>query len=155
MKSALIAIIFTLSSVIITNGDPKTNQGACGGGNKLLNGATLLQSKELKSCNGKFRLKLTAFGELRLYNKEQHNPIWHSGEPEHLSTPYTLVMQEDNNLVVYQTPRDAVWSTGTNKHVRGSAVAIIQNDGNFVVYGNHGDDGIGRDPQWSTNTGGK
>jgi len=183
MKSALIAIIFTLSSVIITNGDPITNQGQCGGGNRLVipsrgweSGATLKQGKELKSCNGKFHLKMQTDGNLVLYKNTHHDHhvdntksvIW-SSETNGKGPNAKLVMQDDNNLVLYRYNRErgpdyiAMWSTdtqgvGINYASDGvrikSAVAILQNDGNFVVYSDEGDidDPVARDPIWSTNT---
>ncbi len=44
---------------------------------------------------------------------------------------FSLVMQGDGNLVLYQGGR-AIWSTGTPG--RGGAFATLQSDGNFVLY---------------------
>lgn len=46
---------------------------------------------------------------------------------------YSLVMQEDGNLVLYTIGSNAVWSSGTHGHQVDSAV--LQEDGNFVIYG--------------------
>jgi hypothetical protein len=55
---------------------------------------------------------------------------------------YTLIMQEDGNLVEYGRGR-ALWASGTN----GRAVSrvIMQSDGNLVIYGYPA-------AQWSSNT---
>lgn len=45
---------------------------------------------------------------------------------------YTLILQEDGNLVIYTNGR-AIWSSGTAG--RAVSYAIMQNDGNFVIYG--------------------
>lgn len=62
----------------------------------------------------------------------------HAGE--YLRSPdwrYTLVMQEDGNLVVYSTDRyTPLWSSRTWNNA--GAYATLQNDGNFVVYDNNG-----------------
>ena len=57
---------------------------------------------------------------------------------------YTLVLQPDGNLVLYNNrTRERLWSSGTG----GQAVrtAIMQHDGNFVIYGFP-------DPIWATAT---
>ncbi|NPC93636.1 lectin [Bacillus sp. WMMC1349] len=45
---------------------------------------------------------------------------------------YTLILQQDGNLVLYGRGR-ALWSSGT--HGRAVRFAIMQTDGNFVIYG--------------------
>ena len=58
---------------------------------------------------------------------------------------FNLVMQSDNNLVLYYGST-ALW--GSNTQFSGAAYAIMQTDGNFVLYG-EGGGGI-----WSSNTAG-
>ena len=61
---------------------------------------------------------------------------------------FTLVLQQDGNLVLYQNSRRRpLWATGTD----GTAVerAIMQTDGNFVMYRHNGS------PVWASNTDGK
>ncbi|WP_068497020.1 lectin [Paenibacillus kribbensis] len=57
---------------------------------------------------------------------------------------YTLILQEDGNLVLYSRGI-ALWSSKTN----GRAVnyAVMQTDGNFVIYGYP-------NPIWATDTNG-
>jgi hypothetical protein len=70
----------------------------------------------------------------------------HAGE--YLRSPdwrYTLVMQEDGNLVVYSVDRyTPIWNARTWNN--GGAYATVQNDGNFVVYNSGGG------PLWNTYT---
>jgi len=86
---------------------------------------------------------------------------------------YTLTMQTDGNLVMYNGSGSAVWSTGT--HGSGATHATMQTDGNLVLYtasgtsvwasNTHGDNGAylavedngNLDiyvtvPSWATNT---
>jgi hypothetical protein len=59
---------------------------------------------------------------------------------------YKLTMQEDGNLVVYNTGGKALWSSKTN----GKAVkqCILQDDGNLVLYG------FNDKPIWASGTNG-
>jgi hypothetical protein len=56
---------------------------------------------------------------------------------------YTLAMQTDGNLVLYQRNVGAVWHTHT--HNTAADRAVMQTDGNFVVY-------AGATPLWHTHT---
>lgn len=49
---------------------------------------------------------------------------------------FSLVMQLDGNLVLYQNNVGALWSTGTNG--KGGHHAVMQTDGNFVLYTTNG-----------------
>ena len=50
---------------------------------------------------------------------------------------FTLVLQDDGNLVLYESDSQPVWATGTD----GQAVsrATMQPDGNLVLYSSGGD----------------
>jgi hypothetical protein len=58
-----------------------------------------------------------------------------------------LVMQDDGNLVLYNTANVPLFNTGTEGHP--GAFLAVQNDGNLVVYGPTGT------PLWTSNTAGK
>ena len=59
---------------------------------------------------------------------------------------YTLIMQGDGNLVIYDNTGHAVWATGTDGS--GATVCVMQGDGNLVLYRA---DGV---PVWASNTDG-
>jgi len=60
---------------------------------------------------------------------------------------YSLAMQTDGNLVLYEKGKaTALWSTGTNGS--DGFAAIMQGDGNFVLYGKTSD------PLWSSRSNG-
>ena len=48
------------------------------------------------------------------------------------SKKYCLILQADNNLVLYESGSRALWSSGTSG--TGAITAIMQEDGNFVLY---------------------
>lgn len=112
--------------------------------------------------NGASTLKLQNDGNLVIYRNSNNGFTWatwsqfnnyqvntyigmqiasgttlHAGE--FLRSPdwrFTLVMQEDGNLVVYSVDRyNALWSSRTWNN--SGAYATMQNDGNLVVYGNN------------------
>jgi len=57
---------------------------------------------------------------------------------------FTLVQQDDGNLVLYEVGGGALWATGTYK--TDASVAIMQDDGNLVVYNPEGT------PLWDSGT---
>lgn len=99
---------------------------------------TLRQGQMLFSANKMFYLILRDTGDLAVCTYEHHqvwtNPKgWFStrGDP-----PYSLVMQGDANLVIYDGSNKAVWSSKTANARKGhtSFTARMQDDRNFVVY---------------------
>jgi streptogrisin C len=60
---------------------------------------------------------------------------------------HSLHMQTDGNLVVYNNVGQARWNTGT--HGRNGAALYVQNDGNVVIYTHQGQ------AVWASNTGGR
>ena len=58
---------------------------------------------------------------------------------------FSLIMQTDGNLVLYQLGVAALWATGTSGP---NFYAVFQTDGNLVVYTS------GNSPVWSSATGG-
>ena len=67
---------------------------------------------------------------------------------------FTLVLQADGNLVLYQAGGVARWATGTGTASRKPPdwQAIMQTDGNFVLYWHRG--GSPAEPAWATATDG-
>ena len=81
-------------------------------------------------------------GNLVLYTNHKdmtNKPLWASESSDKGSLPYTLFMQPDMNLVVYDQTKTVVWSTDVyvGKGVQvwtAGGHAKLQDDGNFVVY---------------------
>ena len=81
-------------------------------------------------------------------------PIWASNTYGRGKGPYTLVMQNDNALVIYDTHSNPIWWNNALIDKSGlvdyqwtkGAYATLQDDGNFVVY-----DGQHR-TMWDTGT---
>ncbi|REC42877.1 hypothetical protein [Chryseobacterium pennipullorum] len=83
--------------------------------------------------------------------QEVHNPsVLKAGEAITLvqnDRKYQLIMQYDNNLVLYMTRSghtSVLWSSNSYSSTGGYSQLIAQNDGNMVIYR----DGI---PTWNTN----
>lgn len=115
----------------------------------LLNGEKLWQGGYIDSGNG-YYLVLQRDANLVLYktkNFKPHNAVWSSQTDGQTINQVHLVMQADNNLVLYDG-HSALWSSQTHqKGTRGSAYCILQKDGNFVMY--DGNTGVAL---WSTQT---
>ena len=62
--------------------------------------------------------------------------------------PYKLLMQEDNQLCVYDADMECVWCTGTWQAGSGKAWCELLDNGNFVLY----DGDAKKNPLWCTET---
>ena len=74
------------------------------------------------------------------------NALWASGTHGKGVGPYKLVMQGDNNLVIYDKRNTPTWASGTHNRGTRPAKLIMQSDGNLVIY-----DAANR-AIWATNT---
>ncbi|MFZ4928524.1 hypothetical protein [Chryseobacterium sp. Mn2064] len=87
---------------------------------------------------------------VKLIKEEFHTSVLNAGEAitlEDHGIKYQLVMQHDNNLVLYKYSGSSIfvlWKSNSYKPAGGSTQLIAQNDGNMVIYNN----GI---PLWNTN----
>ena len=133
---------------------PKTKRVTLQAKEELENGA------ELVSSNKQYALRMQNDGNLVLYKLNLTDPnliekaIWASDTNGEGESPYRLVMQEDNHLIVFDNKDQVIWKT--NVYIRDPqqwkkpGFAALQDDGNFVVR-----DGIW-DVMWDSNTyGGK
>jgi hypothetical protein len=62
------------------------------------------------------------------------------------TTASYATMQGDGNLVLYNAAHHPIWASHTNRHP--GAYLVVQNDGNTVIYSGH-------TPLWATNTAGR
>ena len=92
-------------------------------------------------------------GDLVLHRRDwqsQYSIVkWTSNSRGQGTPPYRLTMQNDNNLVLYDSQGNPLWETYTANQGAAGAKAILHDDGNFAVY-----DGNGV-ALWSTNTQGE
>ena len=77
------------------------------------------------------------FGEWLNVNDCRYSADWH----------YTMILQGDGNLVLYQDGATPIWASNTAGQP--AAIAILQWEGNFVIYDAHGV------PLWTSNSGGQ
>jgi len=61
---------------------------------------------------------------------------------------FTLILQPDGNLVIYDPHNRPIWSTETSNH-SGVSAAVMQPDGNLVLYESND-----THPYWASNTSG-
>jgi len=112
----------------------------------LLSGQTLGSLQVLTSANGKFRLCMKHNGNLVLYSDQ--DLIWSSRTQNKGQPPYKLVMQEDNQLVIYDGSGSCIWGSQTNAEGVRGGWAKLKNTGSFVIFDG---DGI-NNPLWCTRT---
>ena len=115
---------------------------------ELRNGQRLACGQDLVSDNMKYKLIVQADGNLVLYKIPSHaigtpgpldstHAIWASQTWQKGTGPYSLVMQEDNNLCLCDRDGNCTWASGTYGKGHGKAGARMQEDGNFVMYDEH------------------
>lgn len=84
--------------------------------------------QHLASCNNFHALEVQADGDVAVYR--ENTAVW---EGRHDSQPgYSVNMQSDGNLVLYDRAGNATWRSDTVGHP--GAQLRMQNDGNLVVY---------------------
>jgi len=87
---------------------------------------------------------------IKFLQEVYHPSVLNAGEAITLQEgdrKFQLIMQPDNNLVLYMTRSghtSVVWHSNTNRPLNGTPQLIAQYDGNMVIYNN----GI---PIWNTN----
>jgi hypothetical protein len=97
---------------------------------------TIRKSEDLFSANGKYKLQLTAKGNLELRQTKTNNMVWESGTSGKEASE--LRMQNDGNLVLYKgTKADAVWATGTYGKGAGARL-VLENYGQLVLFAKDG-----------------
>lgn len=64
------------------------------------------------------------------------------------SSPCSLKLENDGNLVLYNPKGQSVWSTNSQNKGTGPYIHVMQPDGNFVIYD------VNKKPVWASNTSG-
>lgn len=100
--------------------------------------------------NGDNASRIGSLTTVTLLKEVYHPSVLTAGNAitlEENGTKYQLIMQYDNNLVLYMTRfghTSVLWKSNTYTTLGGLSQLIAQNDGNMVIYR----DGI---PTWNTN----
>jgi hypothetical protein len=105
-------------------------------GHVLNNNLTMKQEMFLKAPVTSFHARLQSDGNFVLYRSENFdsgNSYWATATNGKGSAPYRLVMQSDNNLVIYDAHNKAIWSTGTNGKGHGPARLVLDDSGHLKV----------------------
>ena len=101
---------------------------------QLHSGSKLLSVDVLKSPNGEYAAWMQDDGNFVVYKGGA--PIWASNSQGGGSGPYTLHMQEDNNLAIFAKGEQEIWSSGTKTgHATAKTGYLeMQDSGNLVIY---------------------
>ena len=110
----LVCLIFTID-VCYVSATSWTNKG-----NRLENSGILYEYEYLESPNGYFQLRMQPDGNLVGYyvtNDFYYYPFWNTATHGTGSgSGYYLKLQNDDNLVLYDSTNTALWSTGTGNN---------------------------------------
>ena len=132
---------FTVTGVSITR-VAATNFAFSSGQNILSAGSTLQEGGELVSSNGWFRMHVETDGALNIFKKSDPTgtPHWRVAGIND-GTDYSLVMQNDGNLVLYNDkyaktdyPQSVAWSPQIEKKGLGGGASLYEPDGGPVFY---------------------
>ena len=104
--------------------------------NILIQNSELVSGQSLVSDNGRFFFNLETSGNLVLFNLKVIE--WSSNTANIGSKPYRLKMQNDGNLVLYDSNNLVIWKSNTVGKGTPSYHFAIQGDGNAVIYGSTG-----------------
>jgi hypothetical protein len=108
-----------------------------GARNALLNGEELSKGGTLTSFNGRYRMVFEESGKLAVYQLPESGAppevCWRTRAPG-FEGPGTLVVQGDNNVVIYDGAGRPRWATGTwNRGRPGAACLVMQDNGDLCV----------------------
>ncbi|KAG2493268.1 hypothetical protein HYH03_008405 [Edaphochlamys debaryana] len=114
-------------------------------------GGHLRSNEVLTSPNSHFSVIMQHDGNLVLYKDIKPNPagdgaIWSTKTYGQGEFPYTMEVQVDGNVVVYDGVRKPLWASNTRGNGAGPYRLVMQNDGNLVLY-----DSLNK-ATWSTDT---
>jgi len=103
----------------------------------------IIDGLSITSSNGSYKAVVQGDGNFVLYHGTK--ALWASGT-NGKGSGCSLDVQEDNNLVLYDSKGHALWATSTNGKGSSPAWLLAQDDGNLVLY-----DGNDK-PLWASNT---
>jgi hypothetical protein len=88
----------------------------------------------LMSSNGLYKLDIDNLsGNLQIVNINTNSNVWRNKNKRNGKGPFRLVMQDDRNLVVYDSNNEAIWASNTvlrdKKQYKGLYKAILEDDG--------------------------
>jgi len=96
----------------------------------LLENVKFRKGEKLVSPDGKNHAILQTDGNFVVYVHDK--PKWAS---KTIDKGHFLILQEDDNLVLYDQAKKPRWATNTTKQGGGKKLKLlIQNDGNLVLY---------------------
>ena len=112
----------------------------------LTSPATLANGSALLSPAGRFFLLMQPDNNAVLYDSKTGKALWASNTAGKGTGLANLTMQNDGNLVVYDTKSTALWAWNNKSLPSATFTFTIQDDGNAVVYDSN------KQPLWATST---
>lgn len=67
----------------------------------------------------------------------KENRIWSTNTHGHGHLPHQLGIQNDGNVVLYDSQNKPVWSTNTSGKNKGNTTLFLDDDGNLVLFDSH------------------
>lgn len=100
----------------------------------LSEGDQMTQGQQLFSGNGLYRAQMQNDGNFVVYSTWNNQAIWNT--PTYGANNARLVMQWDDNLVMYNDQNQWIWRTDTQlpSEPKIKSRLVMQNDGNLVLY---------------------
>jgi len=114
-------------------------------GFELMSPRDIRQGGYLMSRNGMYTAVMQGDGNFVCYQGK--TPFWASQTQNKGQGPFTLSVQQDGNLCVYDGARQCTWGTMTNGRGAPPYLLVMQDDRNLVLYSNDR-----RTALWASNT---
>lgn len=103
-------------------------------GNTLANGKTMRKNHALRSTNGRYRAVMQDDGKFLIFDTgvTPRKQIWSMNVTNRADSK--VMMQTDNNFVLYGPLGTALWASATNGKGSGAASLVMEDTGALVVY---------------------
>lgn len=87
----------------------------------------------LVSKNGQFEAKLQTDGNFVIYKNPEKKVLWSTNTYGKGSAPYTLKIQNNGNIVLFDARKFMFWNSVTGGKGKPPYKLTMQNDGNLVL----------------------
>ena len=103
----------------------------------VLNLSEIVEEQHLTSQNNEYAAKLhKEDGNFCLWSLPSWKYLWSIETRNAGKAPYRLKMEDDGNLVLYDSTNKSCWSSNSANKGQAPYSLKMQNDGNLVIYDN-------------------